>query len=49
MEFHFREPPRSGEDVAKLDEVGKAYGENVIYEHFDFLVRRGERGPGGAR
>jgi ATPase subunit of ABC transporter with duplicated ATPase domains len=43
MEFHFREPPRSGEDVAKLDEVGKAYGDNVIYDHFDFLVRRGER------
>jgi ATPase subunit of ABC transporter with duplicated ATPase domains len=43
MEFHFREPPRSGEDVAKLDDVGKAYGDNVIYDHFDFLVRRGER------
>ena len=41
--FDFQRPPRSGEDVAKLAQVSKAYGSNVIYDEFDFLVRRGER------
>jgi ATPase subunit of ABC transporter with duplicated ATPase domains len=43
VEFEFRQPPRSGEDVVRLSGVRKAYGENVIYDSFDFLVRRGER------
>ncbi|HEY2031955.1 MAG TPA: ABC-F family ATP-binding cassette domain-containing protein [Myxococcales bacterium] len=43
VEFDFRTPPRSGEDVARLERVRKAYGATVIYESFDFLVRRGER------
>jgi ATPase subunit of ABC transporter with duplicated ATPase domains len=43
IEFEFRPPPRSGEDVAKLAGVRKAYGDNVVYAGFDFLVRRGER------
>jgi ATPase subunit of ABC transporter with duplicated ATPase domains len=43
VEFDFRPPPRSGEDVAKLEGVRKAYGKTVIYDEFDFLVRRGER------
>lgn len=43
IEFDFRVPPRSGEDVAKLDHVSKAYGKKVIYADFDFLVRRRER------
>jgi ATPase subunit of ABC transporter with duplicated ATPase domains len=43
LDFEFRPAPRSGEDVARLDKVGKAYGSKVIYEGFDFLVRRGER------
>ena len=41
--FDFRPPPRSGEDVAKLARVSKAYGERRIYEGLDLLVRRGER------
>jgi ATPase subunit of ABC transporter with duplicated ATPase domains len=41
--FEFRPAPRSGEDVAKLTGVRKAYGERVIYGGLDFLVRRGER------
>jgi ATPase subunit of ABC transporter with duplicated ATPase domains len=32
VEFDFRQPPRSGEDVAKLEGVRKAYGSRVIYE-----------------
>ena len=43
VEFDFRPPPRSGEDVARLEGVRKAYGSMVIYDDFDFLVRRGER------
>ena len=43
IDFDFRAPPRSGEDVCKLDHVNKAYGDHVIYRDFEFLVRRGER------
>ena len=43
IEFDFKQPPRSGEDVAKLQGVRKAYGSRVIYESFDLLVRRRER------
>ena len=43
IEFEFRQPPRSGEDVARLEHVRKAYGDLVVYDGFDFLVRRGER------
>jgi ATPase subunit of ABC transporter with duplicated ATPase domains len=43
VEFDFQTPPRSGEDVAKLNGVNKAYGEHVIYSKFDFLIRRRER------
>ncbi|MDI1483378.1 ABC-F family ATP-binding cassette domain-containing protein [Polyangium sp. y55x31] len=41
--FDFRAPPRSGEDVAKLDGVVKRYGSRTVYEGLDFLVRRRER------
>src|SRR5213083_2903798 len=43
IDFDFPTPPRSGEDVAKLAGVNKAYGEHVIYSKFDFLIRRRER------
>jgi ATPase subunit of ABC transporter with duplicated ATPase domains len=43
LDFEFRPPPRSGEDVARLERVAKAYGQRVIYDSFDFLVRRTER------
>src|SRR5262249_10846181 len=43
IEFDFPTPPRSGEDVAKLAGVNKAYGAHVIYAGFDFLIRRRER------
>jgi ATPase subunit of ABC transporter with duplicated ATPase domains len=41
--FEFKPAPRSGDDVAKLEGVRKAYGNHVIYDRFDFLVRRKER------
>jgi len=43
VEFEFGRSPRSGEDVARLAKVSKAYGSKVIYDDFDFLVRRTER------
>ncbi len=43
VDFEFKPPPRSGEDVAKLAKVSKRYGDLKVYENFDFLVRRGER------
>jgi ATPase subunit of ABC transporter with duplicated ATPase domains len=43
VEFDFRRPPRSGDDVARLEGVEKAYGANTIYRGLDLLVRRRER------
>ena len=43
VEFAFRQPKRSGEDVARLDHVNKAYGEMVIYDDLSLLIRRKER------
>jgi ATPase subunit of ABC transporter with duplicated ATPase domains len=43
LEFEFRKAPRSGDDVARLDAVGKSFGARKIYEGLDLLVRRRER------
>jgi len=41
--FDFRVPARSGEDVAKLEDVVKRFGNRTIYDGLDFLIRRRER------
>jgi len=41
--FRFRTPPRSGNDVVKLANVHKAYGEQVVYRSLDLEINRGER------
>jgi ATPase subunit of ABC transporter with duplicated ATPase domains len=41
--FRFPEPPRSGNDVATLRGVSKAYGDRVIYAGLDLEIKRGER------
>jgi ATPase subunit of ABC transporter with duplicated ATPase domains len=41
--FEFRQPPRSGDQVAVLEDVSKAYGHRVIYDHLNLTLRRGER------
>ncbi len=43
VEFDFPKPPRSGDDVANLLGVKKAYGDLVIYDGLDLLLRRRER------
>ena len=41
--FDFRQPPRSGEQVAVIENVKKAYGKRVIYDGMSLTIRRGER------
>ena len=43
VQFEFRSPPRSGDDVASFKDVHKGYGSQPIYTGFDFRVRRKER------
>jgi ATPase subunit of ABC transporter with duplicated ATPase domains len=43
VKFDFRQPPRSGDQVATLDGVSKAYGKRVLYQELKFNIRRGER------
>jgi ATPase subunit of ABC transporter with duplicated ATPase domains len=43
VEFDFRTPPRSGDDVAQLAGVSKGYGQKRIYDDFSLLIRRQER------
>jgi ATPase subunit of ABC transporter with duplicated ATPase domains len=43
VQFEFKPPPRSGEDVFKASKVVKGYGSRQIYSGLDFLVRRRER------
>ena len=43
VQFEFRSPPRSGDDVISLRNVHKGYGAQPIYEGLDLLVRRKER------
>jgi ATPase subunit of ABC transporter with duplicated ATPase domains len=41
--FDFRTPPRSGDDVVKLDRVRKSYGARVVHDGLSLIVRRRER------
>jgi ATPase subunit of ABC transporter with duplicated ATPase domains len=43
VEFDFRQPPRSGEQVAVIEGLRKAYGKRVIYDGLSLTIRRGER------
>lgn len=43
VSFEFLPAPRSGEDVVNLRRVHKRYGDRVIYDGLDLLVRRRER------
>jgi ATPase subunit of ABC transporter with duplicated ATPase domains len=43
VKFEFRVPPRSGDQVAVIENLHKSYGSRVIYQGLNFTVRRGER------
>jgi ATPase subunit of ABC transporter with duplicated ATPase domains len=43
VQFDFRDPPRSGEQVAVLEAVCKSYGRRVVYDGLNLTIRRGER------
>jgi ATPase subunit of ABC transporter with duplicated ATPase domains len=43
VEFDFRQPPRSGEQVAVLENLTKAYGLHVVHDGLNLTIRRGER------
>ena len=43
VRFDFRRPPRSGEEVAVLEGVRKAYGSRVVHDGLGFTIRRTER------
>src|SRR5438876_5437227 len=43
VRFEFRPPPRSGEQVAAIEHVTKAYGSRVVHVDLNLTIRRGER------
>ena len=43
VKFDFRQPPRSGDQVAVIEDVRKAYGRRVVYDGLSLTIRRGER------
>jgi len=43
VSFDFPPAPRSGDDVVSLKNVHKSYGNRIIYEGLDLVVRRKER------
>ncbi|MGA7234374.1 MAG: ABC-F family ATP-binding cassette domain-containing protein [Bryobacteraceae bacterium] len=43
VKFEFRAPPRSGDQVAVLENIEKRFGSRTIYDGFSMIVRRGER------
>jgi len=43
VKWDFRSPMRSGDDVAMIEGLAKAYGRRTLYDGFDMHIRRGER------
>src|SRR6478609_7775232 len=43
VKFNFRQPARSGDQVATLEGVTKTYGTRVVHDHVNLNIRRGER------
>src|SRR5881392_1663775 len=43
VKFDFRQPPRSGDIVATLEHVSKAYGKRVVHADLSLTIQRGER------
>jgi ATPase subunit of ABC transporter with duplicated ATPase domains len=43
VKFDFRQPARSGDQVAVLENVSKAYGRRTVHDGLSMNIRRGER------
>src|SRR6187399_1687658 len=43
VKFDFRQPPRSGDQVAVIEDVSKAYGRRIVHDGLSMTIRRGER------
>jgi ATPase subunit of ABC transporter with duplicated ATPase domains len=43
VKFEFRAPPRSGDQVAVIEDLSKRFGPRTIYDGFSLTIRRGER------
>jgi ATPase subunit of ABC transporter with duplicated ATPase domains len=43
VKFEFRVPPRSGDQVAVIEDLRKRFGSRVIYDGLSLTIRRGER------
>jgi ATPase subunit of ABC transporter with duplicated ATPase domains len=43
VDFDFRQPARSGDQVAVLADVSKAYGRRVVHDGVNLTIRRGDR------
>ena len=43
VKYSFPEPPRSGQEVIKLENINKSYGENVVYKEVDLVLNRGDK------
>lgn len=52
VHFKFVDPPRTADEVVKLKNIAKSYGDHLIYEGVDLSLYRGDRvalvGPNGA-
>src|SRR6185503_18985918 len=43
LDFEFPPCPRSGDDVVKIEGVGKRYGARIVYDDLNLFIRRKER------
>ena len=43
VKYSFPAPPRSGNEVIKLENINKSYGEHVIYRGVDLVLNRGDK------
>ncbi|HEY2151226.1 MAG TPA: ABC-F family ATP-binding cassette domain-containing protein [Vicinamibacterales bacterium] len=43
VKFEFRQPPRSGDQVAVIEGLTKKYGSRVVHDGLNMIIRRGER------
>src|SRR5215203_5251668 len=43
VKFDFRQPPRSGEQVAVLEHLTKRYGKRTVHDNLSLNIRRGDR------